>query len=42
MGKLKVERWTYLVKDGKAWYELVEKTKERVVEPTEEKEEGKL
>jgi hypothetical protein len=25
--KLKVRNWTYLVKDRKAWYELVQKTK---------------
>jgi hypothetical protein len=24
--KLKVKNWTYLVKDRKAWYELVQKT----------------
>ena len=25
--KLKVKNWTYLVKDGKAWYEVVQKNK---------------
>jgi hypothetical protein len=24
--RLKVENWTYLVKDKKAWYELVQRT----------------